>query len=199
MHEDRSPALLIVDVQNDFCPGGALPVPHGDEVIPVLNRLAAHVSALGFPVYASRDWHPPDSSHFQINGGRWPVHCVPGTEGARLHSDLELPPGTLIVTKDVGPQGDGYSAFEGEIAGRGSLLADLRARGITDLIVGGLATDYCVLRSVLDARKEGFDVTVVTDGIRAVDVQPGDGDRSLEEMKSAGVRLARAAEALDDA
>jgi nicotinamidase/pyrazinamidase len=199
MHEDRSPALLIVDVQNDFCPGGALPVPRGDEVIRVLNRLAAHVSALGFPVYASRDWHPLSSRHFQINGGRWPVHCVPGTEGARLHADLDLPPGTLIVTKDVGPEGDGYSAFEGEIAGRGSLLADLRARGVTELIVGGLATDYCVRASALDARKEGFDVTVVTDAVRAVDVKAGDGDRALEEMKAAGVRLAPAKEAFEPA
>jgi nicotinamidase/pyrazinamidase len=196
MHEDRSPALLIVDVQNDFCPGGALPVPHGDEVIPVLNRLAARVSALGFPVYASRDWHPMTSRHFQINGGRWPVHCVPGTEGARLHPDLDLPPGTLIVTKDVGPDSDGYSAFEGEIAGRGSLLADLRARGVTELIVGGLATDYCVSASALDARRAGFDVTVVTDAIRAVDVESGDGRRALEEMKDAGIRLASAADAL---
>jgi nicotinamidase/pyrazinamidase len=198
MHEDRSPALLIVDVQNDFCPGGALPVPHGDEVIPVLNRLAAHVSALGFPVYASRDWHPITSRHFQVNGGQWPVHCVPGTEGARLHPDLELPPGTLIVTKDVGPLGDGYSAFEGEIAGRGSLLADLRARGVSELIVGGLATDYCVRSSALDARKEGFEVTVVTDAVRAVDVQPGDGNRALDEMRAAGIRLACAADALLD-
>jgi nicotinamidase/pyrazinamidase len=199
MHEDRSPALLIVDVQNDFCGGGALEVAHGNEVIPVLNRLAAHMSALGFPVYASRDWHPPKSRHFAINGGAWPVHCVAGTEGARLHPDLDLPPGTLIVTKGIGLDDDGYSDFEGEIAGRGSLLADLRARGVTDLIVGGLATDYCVRATALDARKEGFDVTVVTDAVRAVDVKAGDGDRALEEMKAAGVRLAPAKEAFEPA
>lgn len=196
MNEDRSPALLVVDVQNDFCPGGALAVPHGDDVIRVLNRLAAHVSALGFPVYASRDWHPASSRHFHVNGGRWPVHCVAGTEGARLHPDLDLPPGTLIVTKGVTPDEDGYSAFDGDIAGRGSLLADLRARGVTDLIIGGLATDYCVRASALDARREGFDVMVVTDAVRAVDLQPGDGDRALEEMKAAGVTLAPAVEAL---
>ena len=197
MHEDRSPALLIVDVQNDFCAGGALEVARGNEVIPVLNRLAAHMSALGFPVYASRDWHPSKSRHFAINGGAWPVHCVAGTEGARLHPDLDLPPGTLIVTKGIGLDDDGYSDFEGEIAGRGGLLADLRARGVTDLIVGGLATDYCVRATALDARKEGFEVTVVTDAIRPVDVKPGDGQRALEEMKAAGVRLAPASEAFE--
>jgi nicotinamidase/pyrazinamidase len=197
MHEDRSPALLIVDVQNDFCAGGALEVARGNEVIPVLNRLAAHMSALGFPVYASRDWHPSKSRHFAINGGAWPVHCVAGTEGARLHPDLDLPPGTLIVTKGIGLDDDGYSDFEGEIAGRGGLLADLRARGVTDLIVGGLATDYCVRATALDARKEGFGVTVVTDAIRPVDVKPGDGQRALEEMKAAGVRLAPASEAFE--
>jgi nicotinamidase/pyrazinamidase len=189
VREDQSPALLVVDVQNDFCPGGALPVPQGDQVVPVLNRLAAHASAMGFPVYASRDWHPPDSRHFAVNGGAWPVHCVPGTPGARLHPDLDLPPGALIVTKDVGPSGDGYSAFEGTIAGRGSLSADLRARGVTELVLGGLATDYCVKATALDGRREGFDVVVVTDAIRAVEVSPGDGARAIDEMKAAGVRF----------
>jgi nicotinamidase/pyrazinamidase len=192
MHEDRSPALLIVDVQNDFCPGGALAVPRGDEVIRVLNRLAAQVSALGFPVYASRDWHPLSSRHFQINGGRWPVHCVPGTEGAAPASGSRS--SAWHAHRDQGrwPGGRRLLCLRGEIAGRGSLLADLRARGVTDLIVGGLATDYCVRATALDARKEGFDVTVVTDAVRAVDVNAGDGDRALDEMKAAGIRLAPA-------
>jgi nicotinamidase/pyrazinamidase len=194
--DEQSPALLVVDVQNDFCPGGALAVPDGQAVIPVLNRLAARVAALGFPVYASRDWHPDGSRHFQANGGRWPRHCMAGTTGARLHPDLDLPPGTLVVTKGTGVDEDGYSAFEGSIAGRGSLLADLRARGVTELIVGGLATDYCVRASALDARREGFAVTLVSDGVGAVNLQPGDGDRALEEMKAAGVVLRRGAEAL---
>jgi nicotinamidase/pyrazinamidase len=189
MRDDEGPALLIVDVQNDFCPGGALPVPHGEDVIAVLNRLAARASALGFPVYASRDWHPPDSRHFAVNGGEWPVHCVPGTWGVRLHPDLDLPPGALIVTKDVGPLGDGYSAFEGTIAGRGSLLSDLRARGVTTLIVGGLALDYCVRVSALDARREGFDVVVVSDAVRAVEKSPGDAARATAELEAAGTRF----------
>jgi len=176
-------------VQNDFCPGGALAVPNGDQVVPVLNRLASHASALGFPVYASRDWHPANSRHFAVNGGEWPVHCVPGTPGARLHADLDLPPGALIVTKDVGPDGDGYSAFEGTIAGRGSLAADLRARGVTELVIGGLATDYCVLATALDGRREGFDVVVVSDAVRAVEKTPGDSARAVAEMEAAGVRF----------
>jgi nicotinamidase/pyrazinamidase len=189
MRDDQSPALLVVDVQNDFCPGGALAVPHGDEVVPVLNRLAAHASALGFPVYASRDWHPADSHHFAVNGGEWPVHCVKGTPGARLHADLDLPPGALIVTKDVGPDSDGYSAFDGTIAGRGSLAADLRARGVTELVLGGLATDYCVRATAIDGRREGFDVVVVEDAIRAVERSPGDAARAVDEMKAEGVRF----------
>lgn len=195
-HVDRSPALLIVDVQNDFCAGGALAVPEGDRVIPVLNRLAARVAALGFPVYASRDWHPEDSRHFTDQGGPWPRHCVAGTGGARLHADLDLPPGALIVTKGTGRDEDGYSAFDGSIAGRGSLLADLRARGVDELIVGGLATDYCVRATALDARRAGFAVTLVGDGVRAVDVHPGDGERALQEMRDAGVEVKRGAEAM---
>ena len=189
MSHDRSPALLVVDVQNDFCPGGALAVPGGDRVIPVLNRLAARASALGMPVYASRDWHPPDTRHFATRGGKWPVHCVAGTEGARLHADLQLPPGALIVTKGTSAEDDGYSAFEGSIAGRGSLLADLRARGIDEVVIGGLATDYCVKASALDAKRHGLNATVVSDAIGAVDVSPGDGVRALEEMKAAGVAV----------
>jgi nicotinamidase/pyrazinamidase len=187
MHEAETAALLLVDVQNDFCPGGALPVADGDAVVPIVNRLAARAGALGLPVYASRDWHPPDSRHFAQNGGRWPVHCVAGTEGARLRSDLQLPSTAQIVTKGVGPDDEGYSAFDGTVAGRGSLIMDLRARGVTHLIMGGLATDYCVKVSALDARHHGLAVTVVTDAIRAVNVEPGDGDRAIEEMKAAGV------------
>jgi nicotinamidase/pyrazinamidase len=189
MSQDRSPALLIVDLQNDFCPGGALGVRGGDRVIPVLNRLAARASALGIPVYASRDWHPADTKHFAAKGGKWPVHCVAGTEGARLHADVQLPPGALIVSKGTSTEDDGYSAFEGSIAGRGSLLADLRARGIDEIVIGGLTTDYCVRATSLDAKRFGLGVTVVSDAIAAVDVNPGDGDRALAEMRAAGVEV----------
>ena len=196
MDDVHGSALLIVDVQNDFCPGGALAVAEGDEVVPVLNRLAERAGALGLPVYASRDWHPAESVHFVTSGGRWPVHCVAGTEGARLHPDLRLPPNAMIVTKGTANTDDGYSAFEGSVTGRGRLIDDLRARGVTHLIVGGLATDYCVRASVLDARREGLAVTVVGDGVRAVDVQPGDGARALEEMQAAGAALKQSREIL---
>jgi nicotinamidase/pyrazinamidase len=189
MRDDRSPALLVIDVQVDFCPGGALPVAEGDQVVPVLNRLAAYASALGYPVYASRDWHPAASRHFAANGGVWPVHCVAGTPGARLHPDLQLPPGTLIVTTGVGEDEDGYSAFEGNIAGRGSLLADLRARGVTELVIGGLALDYCVRATALDGRREGFEVTVVSDAVRAVEKSPGDAVRTTAELTAESVRF----------
>lgn len=194
MDEATCPALLIVDVQNDFCPGGALAVPEGDRVVPVLRRLAERFAAAGLPVYASRDWHPPVTRHFAAHGGPWPVHCVQDTPGARLHPELRLPPSAAIVTKGTSSEDHGYSAFEGEVAGRGSLADDLRARGVTHLYVGGLATDYCVRASVLDALKSGLPVTVVTDAVRAVDLRPGDGDRALAEMAAAGATLAPSAE-----
>jgi len=192
MTHEETPALLIVDVQNDFCPGGALEVRDGDQVVPVLRGLAARFGALGLPVYASRDWHPANSRHFATQGGAWPAHCVQGTEGARLREDLELPRSAAVVTKGQGVDDDGYSAMVGEVAGRGALVDDLRARGVDRLYVGGLATDYCVRYTVLDALQRGFDVTVLTDAVRAVDVTPGDGARAFEEMHAAGATLAPA-------
>ncbi len=186
MAAPSSPALVIVDVQHDFCPGGALPVREGDQVVPVLRRAAQRFAAFGWPVYASRDWHPADSTHFAGQGGTWPVHCVQGTEGARLREDLELPTSAMIVTKGRTRHDDGYSGIVGEVSGRGSLLEDLQARHVTHLYVGGLATDYCVKYTVLDALAQGFGVTLLTDAIRAVDVEPGDGDRALHEMVAAG-------------
>ena len=194
MIEADHPALLIVDLQNDFCPGGALPVADGDRILPPVNRLAAQAAVLGLPVYASRDWHPADSRHFAVHGGPWPVHCVAGTAGARLHPDLALPSGAMIVTKGSTREEHGYSAFEGRVAGRGLLLEDLRARGVDHLVVCGLATDYCVRASVLDARAHGLGVTVVEDAIRAVDVTQGDGTRALAEMRQAGATLTPAAD-----
>ena len=189
-------AVLIVDVQNDFCPGGALAVEQGDQVIPVLNRIADRAAALGLPVYASRDWHPIDSTHFVTHGGTWPVHCVAGTEGARLSSSLRLPSSAQIVTKGTGRDETGYSAFDGHVAGRGMLGADLHARGVIRLIVGGLATDYCVRFSVLDACRAGLEVAVVSDAVRAVNLAPDDGARALDEMAAAGAQIAESTEIL---
>lgn len=177
-------ALVIVDVQGDFVTG-SLAVPGGAEVIAPLNRAAAAFAARGLPVIATRDWHPDDHAAFHEQGGPWPVHCVAGTPGADSADGLELPGGTTIVEKADTAAVDAYSAFQGT-----ELAVDIRARGIRRLVVGGLATDYCVLNTVTDAIAEGFDVVVLDDAIRAVDVQPGDGDRAEDAMRRAGARFA---------
>jgi nicotinamidase/pyrazinamidase len=179
-------ALLIVDVQNDFCPGGSLAVAGGHEVVPVLNRYAEAFAAAGRLVVADRDWHPGRTTHFVQFGGAWPPHCVQGTPGAEYHPALRLPPDTVHVVKGMGAEEDAYSVYQGrDAAGRpfASLLAE---RGIRKLYVGGLATDYCVRHTVLDALRAGLEVVVLEDAIRGVDVQPGDSDRALEEMRTAG-------------
>jgi nicotinamidase/pyrazinamidase len=182
-------ALLIVDVQNDFCPGGALPVPEGDQVVPVLNRVAQSIARQGGLIVASRDWHPPTTRHFAAYGGKWPVHCVQDTPGAAFHPDLKLPEGALIISKGTSESDDGYSAFEGRTSDGRTLLEVLREHGIRRLVVGGLATDYCVRASVLDALKHGFEVQVLTDAVRGVDLQPGDSERALHEMQASGATL----------
>jgi nicotinamidase/pyrazinamidase len=186
--EARS-ALLLVDVQNDFCPGGALAVSGGDRVVGALNRYIKAATTLGTRVYASRDWHPPITTHFTSQGGEWPIHCVRDTKGAEFHPGLELPPHTTIITKGDSPDKPGYSAFDGHTADATSLLTDLRKRHIDHLYVGGLATDYCVKHSVLDALKEGLQVTVLEDAIAGVDVHPGDSAAAIEQMREAGARV----------
>jgi nicotinamidase/pyrazinamidase len=173
-------ALLVVDFQNDFCPGGALAVSGGDEIAEPINELMGRFDL----VVATRDWHPPDHGSFSI----WPVHCVQGTSGAELHPALERGGIDVVVDKGQDPHSDGYSAFEGT-----GLEALLRERGVDRIFVAGLATDYCVKNSVLDARRAGFDVVVVDDAIRAVDVDPGDGERAIEEMRAAGASFSPAA------
>jgi nicotinamidase/pyrazinamidase len=190
MTSDPIKALLVVDVQKDFCPGGALAVPDGNRVVPALNRHIADAVAQGWPVYASRDWHPPVTEHFQAYGGEWPAHCVRESEGAQFHPDLQLPASTIIISKGQAPDKPGYSALEGSTPD-GTLLADdLRSRGVEHLYVGGLATDYCVKASVIDARRAGLEVTVLGDAIAGVDVKPGDSARALEEMERAGATIA---------
>lgn len=178
-------ALLIVDPQVDFCPGGALPVPHGDSIFAPLNRVAAQFDI----VVASRDWHPADHVSFRARGGPWPPHCVAGSPGAEFHPALDQEPIRHVVSKGTDAGTEAYSAFSGT-----DLEAWLRRRGVSRLFVGGLATDYCVRQSVLDARAAGFEVAVLEDCVGAVDVQPGDGERALEEMEAAGARRARSEE-----
>lgn len=182
-------ALLIIDVQNDFCPGGALPVAHGDRVVEPLNRAIHHFSAAGLPVFASRDWHPAKTQHFQEHGGQWPVHCVRDTHGAAFHPGLQLPAQAVVLSKGLDPQADGYSAFEGQTED-GLLLATLLTKAeVNHLCIGGLATDYCVQATVLDALARGLSVTVLADGVAGVNIQPGDAQRALEAMRKAGARI----------
>ena len=183
-------ALLIVDVQNDFCPGGALAVPDGDHVVPVLNEYARRLGARGADVFASRDWHPQRTRHFQADGGPWPPHCIAGSPGAGFHEGLELPENAAVVTKGTNPEDDGYSAFEAvDSAGRG-LGEVLQKGGVERLYVGGLATEYCVRASVLDGLKAGLDVVVLLDAVRGIDVKEGDVARALDEMLRSGARTA---------
>ena len=182
-------ALLIVDVQNDFCPGGALAVRDGDAVVPVLNRWVAEAETNGVPVFASRDWHPANHVSFKERGGPWPPHCVEGTRGAAFHPDLRLPRNVQIISKAMDPDADSYSAFGGtDLAGR------LRRAQVKTVWIGGLAQDYCVRATALDAIREGFEVHVITDATRAVNLRPGDGDRALDEIRNAGGVLEEALE-----
>jgi nicotinamidase/pyrazinamidase len=185
-------ALLLVDVQNDFCPGGALPVPGGDRVVQPLNAMIDLFQAHGQPIYATRDWHPARTRHFQAFGGRWPPHCIAGTHGAELHPDLRLPSPAVVISTGQGPDDDGYSAFDGRTPDGATFEEDLRRKGVSELYVGGLATDYCVRASVLDARRAGFPVTVIVDGIAGI--TPEDSGRALDEMRDAGVTFARSSE-----
>jgi nicotinamidase/pyrazinamidase len=180
-------ALLVIDVQNDFCPGGALAVPRGDEVVEPLNKLIDKFLERGEPVYKTRDWHPPETKHFVAYGGTWPVHCVQNTEGAEFHPALRDDPRIIVVSKGLGDN-DGYSAFDGT-----NLAAELQKQGVEEVVVGGLATDYCVKHTVLDARKHGFKVKALVDAMQAVDLQNGDGERALEEMRAAGAQITSAA------
>jgi nicotinamidase/pyrazinamidase len=184
-------ALLVVDVQNDFCAGGALAVPHADRVVAALNRYIGEAVAKGVTIYASRDWHPAVTRHFKAFGGEWPVHCVKGTPGAAFHKDLRLPRDTIVISKDVGPDSHGYSAFEGTTPDGSSFGEDLARRGIEHLYVGGLATDYCVQHSVLAALDEGFDVTVLEDAIAGVNLDPEDSARALDRMRQRGAIVLR--------
>ena len=173
-------ALIVVDVQNDFCPGGALAVAHGDEVVAPLNKLISEFLERGTPVFKTRDWHPAKTKHFADYGGTWPVHCVQGTRGAEFHASLTDDPRVQVVSKGLGDE-DSYSAFDGT-----DLASQLRKLGVEEVLVGGLATDYCVKNTVLDALKEGFAVKALKDAMRPVDLKPGDGDRAIEEMRAAG-------------
>ena len=173
-------ALIIVDVQNDFCPGGALAVPEGDKVVEPINRVAP----LFRHVVTTQDWHPPNHCSFQQSGGIWPVHCVAGTPGAELHPQLNQQPVNIRIRKADTVDRDAYSGFD-----HTDLAEQLRSRGVARVFVCGLATDYCVRATALDALREGFATFVLTNAVRGVDAQPGDSEKALREMQQAGVNL----------
>ncbi len=176
-------ALIVVDVQNDFLPGGRLAVPYGDQVVPVLSRYAAAFTAAGLPVYATRDWHPSNHCSFQAQGGPWPPHCIADSAGAAFAPGLTLPVPTTVISKATTADKDAYSGFEGT-----DLDARLKHAGVERVFVGGLATDYCVLNTVRDACKLGYAVLLLTDAIRAVNVRPDDGRNAEDEMRRLGAR-----------
>jgi len=184
-----SDALLVIDMQYDFLPGGSLGVPEGDQVLAPVNALMAKFAARGLPVYASRDWHPENHCSFTERGGPWPPHCVAETRGAAFSDELLLPADTVIISKADTVDVDAYSAFNG------TALADhLRQHGIRRVFVCGLATDYCVLNTALDARANGFETVIVPEAMRAVNVQSEDGDRALAQMRAAGATTAALAD-----
>ncbi len=182
-------ALIVVDVQNDFLPGGALAVPDGDAVIAPLNHVLDIFHTRGLPIFATRDWHPENHCSFRAQGGPWPPHCIAGSDGAQFPASLALPAFTAIVSKATTAEKDAYSGFEDT-----PLAMQLRMYGTKRVLVGGLATEYCVLNTVKDAVKNGFQVVLLTDAIRAVNVQPDDGDRALAEMRALGVAEATSRE-----
>lgn len=182
----RKDALLIVDLQNDFLHGGNLPVPEGDEIIPVLNRIIALFSQQSLPVYATRDWHPANHCSFKAQAGPWPPHCVAGSKGAAFSALLELPPNVIVISKATTPEHDAYSGFDGT-----NLAHHLRAHRIERLFIGGLATDYCVLNTVRDALSLHFKVELLLDAIRPVEVHAGDGQAAIEEMTKLGAEPLR--------
>lgn len=176
-------ALIVIDPQVDFFPGGRLAVPEGDAILPAVNRAMEAFSERGLLVVVSRDWHPPDHCSFKAQGGPWPPHCIAGSDGARFAARLDIPAGCRIVSKATARDKEAYSSFEGT-----DLDAWLKETGIARLFIGGLATDYCVLNSVRDALRLGYATFVLRDAVRAVDVNAGDGERAAEEMRRLGAR-----------
>jgi len=176
-------ALLVIDIQNDFLPGGALAVPGGNDVVPVMNAYIDLFARRGLPIYATRDWHPANHCSFREQGGPWPAHCVQGTWGAEFALALKLPDSAVIWSKASNPEKEAYSDFQ-----ESDLAERLRSQGVERLFMGGLATDYCVLAGVTDALKLGFEVYLLVDAIRAVNVQPDNGQKAIDKMLGLGAR-----------
>jgi len=179
----KGDALISVDVQNDFLAGGSLAVPRGNEVIPVMNRYIRAFKERGLPIFATRDWHPANHCSFKAQGGPWPPHCVQGTKGAEFAPDLDLPEDAVVISSATRPDKEAYSGFEGT-----DLHEHLQKIGVKRLFTGGIATDYCVLNTVRDALALGYEVYLLEDAIRAVNVNPDDGEKAKEEMLGSGAK-----------
>jgi len=182
-------ALVIVDVQNDFCPGGALEVYNADEIILVINRYMELFRGKGLPIIASRDWHPRETKHFEKYGGIWPEHCVQRSFGAMFRAGLLLPPDTLVFSKGMDPERDDYSALQARNDTGTSMTDVLKKVGIRELYICGLATDYCVRQTALEGLHLGFSITVLLDAVQGVELKPGDSKRALDELEAAGAVL----------
>ena len=175
-------ALLLIDLQNDFFPGGALPVQDAYEIVGPVNEYISKFSDKKLPIFVSRDWHPPVSRHFKEGGGDWPPHCVQGTEGARFHPGIRVPPNAVVISKGMDPEGDVYSDFQSYGPEEEPFRTILEAMGVRELYVAGLATDYCVKATVLDACNLGYRVIVLLDGIRGVNIDVNDSARAIDRM-----------------
>ncbi|HEU20312.1 MAG TPA: isochorismatase family protein [Deltaproteobacteria bacterium] len=182
----KGDALVIVDLQNDFVPGGKLAVPQGDHVIRPVNNAIRIFRGGRLPIFLTRDWHPVNHSSFEDQGGPWPPHCVQDTQGAAFASGLAVPEDAIIITKGVRTEPDEYSGFQGTDADGNSLDERLKQLNVTRIFIGGLATDYCVLNTVLDGLMRGYETYVLTDAIRAVNVKPDDGEKAMERMVQHG-------------
>jgi nicotinamidase/pyrazinamidase len=182
---NKKDALIIVDVQKDFLLGGSLPVPSGDEVIPVLNDYISLFKTAKARVFATRDWHPPNHVSFKGFSGTWPPHCIQDTEGAEFHRDLKLPENVTVISKAMAPKRESYSGFDGT-----TLTDDLRKGEVSRIFVGGLATDYCVKNTVLDGIIAGFEVVLLSDAIRGINVKADDSGKAVAAMRIGGAKVA---------
>ena len=182
-------AVLVIDVQNDFCPGGALAVPEGNMVVPIINDIIAVATKRGMPIFASRDWHPEETMHFNTKGGKWPPHCIQTTKGAEFHPELKLPTNRILISKGTEADEDAYSAFEGKDGYKMTLRGLLDAQSVKKIFICGLTLDYCVKATALDAKKYGFEVLIFENATRAVNINPDDGIKAKFELWNKGIEI----------
>jgi len=187
----KKKALLVVDLQNDFCPGGALGIPGGDKIIPAINKYVKFFSKKKLAIFASRDWHPIKTAHFKDFGGSWPVHCIHNSRGAQFHPKLKLSKDIIFLYKGMDPLKDSYSVFQAEDSSGRSFPNLLKVMGVEEIYIAGLATDYCVRFTAKDALRQGLKVKVLLDAVQGVDLKPGDSERAFKEMEKLGAKLVK--------